>query len=94
MVFDPGVLVVGTNSKLKTVNDLLEAAKKAPGTFSMAHSGNGIDDWFNGVMIEKLTGVTFNLVVDFKKGETNRKWLQEQNEKLQKIVQEMGLGKK
>jgi tripartite-type tricarboxylate transporter receptor subunit TctC len=35
-----------------------------------------------------------NLVVDFKKGEANRKWLQEQNEKLQKIVQEMGLGKK
>jgi hypothetical protein len=33
-------------------------------------------------------------VVDFKKGEANRKWLQEQNEKLQKIVQEMGLGKK
>jgi putative tricarboxylic transport membrane protein len=202
MVFDPGVLVVGTNSKLKTVNDILEAAKKAPGTFSMAHSGNGGDDWFNGVMIERLTGVKFNLVpfegdgpanlaaagdhvdactsnisivvplvkagklrplavytekrlpmmpdvptlkelginlvegsfrgylapkgtpkelidiladamekvandpeykkicdssnlvVDFKKGEANRKWLQEQNEKLQKIVQEMGLGKK
>jgi tripartite-type tricarboxylate transporter receptor subunit TctC len=202
MVFDPGILVVAVNSKFKTVNDLVDAAKKSPGTVTLAHSGNGGDDWFNGVMIERLTGAKFNLVpfegdgpavqaaagehvdactsnislvipllkagklralgvyteqrlpsasevatlkelginlvegsfrgylapkgtskeivdtladalekvaadpeyrklcesnnllVDFKKGDANRKWLQEQNEKLTKIAQDMGLAKK
>jgi tripartite-type tricarboxylate transporter receptor subunit TctC len=202
MVFDPGILVVAVNSKFKTVKDLVDAAKKDPGAVTMAHSGNGGDDWFNGVMIERLTGSKFNLVpfegdgpatqaaagehvdsctsnislvipllkagklralavyteqrlpaapevptlkelginlvegsyrgylapkgtpreivdtladamekvasdpeyrklcesnnllVDFKKGDVNRKWLQEQNEKLTKIAQDMGLAKK
>ena len=62
MVFDPGILVVAVNSKIKTVKDLLDAAKKSPDTVTLAHSGNGGDDWFNGVMIERLTGVKFNLV--------------------------------
>ena len=202
MVFDPGILVVAVNSKFKTVKDLVDAAKKDPGAVTMAHSGNGGDDWFNGVMIERLTGVQVqprpvrgrrpghpggrrrarrllhlehqprdpaaqggqaagagglhrptpaggargphpegarhqpgrgsyrgylapkgtpreivdtladamekvasdpeyrklcesnNLLVDFKKGDVNRKWLQEQNEKLTKIAQDMGLAKK
>jgi tripartite-type tricarboxylate transporter receptor subunit TctC len=35
-----------------------------------------------------------NLLVDFKKGDANRRWLQEQDQKLLKIAQDMGLAKK
>jgi putative tricarboxylic transport membrane protein len=62
MIFDPGILVVGIDSKFKTLKDLIDAAKKAPGQLKMSHSGNGGDDWYNGTMIAKLAGVSFNLV--------------------------------
>ena len=62
MIFDPGILVVGMDSKFKTLQDLIDAAKKAPGQIKLSHSGNGGDDWYNGLMIAKLAGVSFNLV--------------------------------
>lgn len=62
MIFDPGILVVAPDSKFKTLQDLIDAAKKAPGQIKLSHSGNGGDDWFNALMISKLAGVTFNLV--------------------------------
>lgn len=62
MIFDPGILVAGAESKIKTFADLVEAAKKAPGQVKMSHSGNGGDDWYAGIMISKLAGVKFNLV--------------------------------
>jgi putative tricarboxylic transport membrane protein len=62
MIFDPGILVVAADSKFKTLQDLIDAAKKAPGQIRLSHSGNGGDDWFNALMISKLTGATFNLV--------------------------------
>ena len=62
MIFDPGILVVGVDSKFKTLQDLIDAAKKSPGQIRMSHSGNGGDDWYNGTMIAKLAGVSFNLV--------------------------------
>ncbi len=62
MIFDPGILVVAPDSKYKTLKDLIDAAKKAPGTIKMSHSGEGGDDWYNALMIEKLTGAKFNLV--------------------------------
>ena len=62
MIFDPGILVVGMDSKFKTLQDLIDAAKKAPGQIKISHSGNGGDDWYNGLMIAKLAGVSFNLV--------------------------------
>ena len=62
MIFDPGILVVGMDSKFKTFQELIEAAKKAPGQIRLSHSGNGGDDWFNGLMISKLAGVSFNMV--------------------------------
>jgi len=62
MIFDPGILVVGVDSKYKTLQDLLDAAKKEPGKIRISHSGNGGDDWYNGTMIAKLAGVGFNLV--------------------------------
>jgi tripartite-type tricarboxylate transporter receptor subunit TctC len=62
MIFDPGILVVAADSKLKTFKDLVEAAKQAPGQVKMSHSGNGGDDWYAAVMISRLAGVKFNLV--------------------------------
>ena len=62
MIFDPGILVAGMDSKFKTFQDLIEAAKKAPGQIRLSHSGNGGDDWFNGLMISKLASVSFNMV--------------------------------
>lgn len=62
MIFDPGILVVSPDSKFKSLQDLIDAAKKAPGTIKMSHSGEGGDDWYNALMIEKLTGAKFNLI--------------------------------
>ncbi len=62
MIFDPGILVVAPDSKYKSLNDLVDAAKKAPGSIRLSHSGEGGDDWYNALMIEKLTGAKFNLV--------------------------------
>src|SRR5512133_1383352 len=62
MIFDPGILVVGMDSKLKTLQDLIDAAKKAPGQIKISHSGTGGDDWYNGLMIAKLTGTSYNMV--------------------------------
>jgi putative tricarboxylic transport membrane protein len=60
VVFDPGMLVVGPDSKFKTMKDLIDYAKANPGKLKMSNSGEGGDDWFNAVMIEKLAGVKFN----------------------------------
>jgi tripartite-type tricarboxylate transporter receptor subunit TctC len=62
MIFDPGILVVAPDSKFKTLAELIDAAKKAPGKIRMSHSGEGGDDWYNALLIEKLTGAKFNLV--------------------------------
>ncbi len=62
MIFDPGILVVAPDSKFKTLKDLIDAAKKAPGQIRLSHSGNGGDDWYNALMISKLAGVSFNMV--------------------------------
>jgi putative tricarboxylic transport membrane protein len=62
MIFDPGVLVTGSDSKFKTFQDLVDAAKKAPGQIKMSHSGNGGDDWYGGLLISKLAGVKFNMI--------------------------------
>ena len=62
MIFDPGILVVAADSKFKTFQDLVDAAKKAPGQIRLSHSGNGGDDWYNGLMIAKLAGISFNMV--------------------------------
>lgn len=62
LVFDPGMLVVGPNSPYKTFKELIDFAKANSGKIKLSHSGDGGDDWFNGVMIGKLTGVKFNMV--------------------------------
>jgi tripartite-type tricarboxylate transporter receptor subunit TctC len=62
MIFDPGILVVAADSKFKTFQDLVDAAKKTPGQIRLSHSGNGGDDWYNGLMIAKLAGISFNMV--------------------------------
>ncbi|MBE3572508.1 MAG: tripartite tricarboxylate transporter substrate binding protein, partial [Moorella humiferrea] len=54
------ILVVPVDSKFKTIQDLLDYAKKNPGQLKLSNSGIGGDDWYNAVMIEKLAGVKFN----------------------------------
>ena len=60
--FDPGVLVVNTDSPFKTYKDFIDYAKANPGKLALAHSGDGGDDWYNALMIQKLANVKFNLV--------------------------------
>ena len=60
--FDPGILVVEPNSPFKTFKDFIDYAKANPGKLKLAHSGDGGDDWYNALMIGKLTSVKFNLV--------------------------------
>lgn len=62
VLFDPAIIVVGPNSPYKTLKDLVEAAKKSPGTIRMSHSGNGGDDWYVALMFSKLSGTKYNLV--------------------------------
>jgi tripartite-type tricarboxylate transporter receptor subunit TctC len=62
VLFDPAIIVVAADSKLKTLKDLVEAAKKSPGTVRMSHSGNGGDDWYVALMFAKLSGTKYNLV--------------------------------
>lgn len=63
IIFDPGIMVVPADSKFKTMQDLLDYAKKYPGQLKMANSGTGGDDWYNAIMIEKLAGVKFNNIL-------------------------------
>lgn len=60
IIFDPGILVVPPDSKFKTIQDLLDFARKNPGQLRVGDNGVGGDDWYNVQMIQKIAGVTFN----------------------------------
>jgi len=62
-VLDPGVIWVRADSPYKTVKDLLEAAKKSPGTIRAATTGILSDDHLAILMTEEAApGVNFRLV--------------------------------
>jgi tripartite-type tricarboxylate transporter receptor subunit TctC len=63
----PGCLLIKPDSPYKTVNDLVEAARKAPGKISYATVGVGSDGNFNGEILASATGVKFKHV-PFKGG--------------------------
>ncbi len=46
VVTDPGVLVVKADSPFKTINDIIAAEKKKPGSLTGATTGPGGDDFF------------------------------------------------
>jgi len=62
-VLDPGVIWVRADSPYKTVKDLIDAAKKAPGTIRAATTGILSDDHLAILMTEEAApGATFRLV--------------------------------
>ncbi|MEO5734322.1 MAG: tripartite tricarboxylate transporter substrate binding protein [Rubrivivax sp.] len=62
VVTDPGVMVVAKDSKYKTMKDLMDAARAAPGRITVGNSGVGGDDFFSVIMIEKASGLKFQSV--------------------------------
>ena len=61
-VLDPGVIWVRADSAFKTAQDVIDAAKKAPGTVRAATTGILSDDHLAILMVEEATGATFRIV--------------------------------
>lgn len=62
VVTDPGIIVVSKDSPFKTVEDLWNAAKANPGKITIGNSGVGGDDFFSTLIVEKATGLQFQMV--------------------------------
>ena len=59
---DPGIIVVGKDSKFKTLQDFMEYSKQNPGKTTVGNSGVGGDDFFTTLIMEKVTGLKFQLI--------------------------------
>jgi tripartite-type tricarboxylate transporter receptor subunit TctC len=62
VVTDPGIIVVGKDSPYKTVQDFLQAVKDNPGKITVGNSGVGGDDFFTTLIVEKATGLKFQMI--------------------------------
>ena len=62
VVTDPGVIVVGKDSKYQTIQDFLDDAKANPGKLTVGNSGVGGDDFFTTLIAERETGLKFQMV--------------------------------
>lgn len=62
VVTDPGIIVVAKDSPYKTVQEFFAAAKKSPGMLTVGNSGIGGDDFFTTLIVEKATGLKFQMV--------------------------------
>ena len=62
VVTDPGVFCVKTDSSIKTLADLIEAAKANPGKLSISHEGAGSGDHLGVVEFMKKAGIELNPV--------------------------------
>jgi tripartite-type tricarboxylate transporter receptor subunit TctC len=62
VVTDPGIIVVGKDSKYKTAEELIAAAKESPDTVTVGNSGVGGDDFFTVLMFQKMSGIRFNMI--------------------------------
>ena len=60
MISDPGIFIVPVDSPFKTFKEVLEYAKQNPGKLKVGNSGTGGDDWYNALMIQKISGTTWN----------------------------------
>jgi putative tricarboxylic transport membrane protein len=60
--FDPKCIAVATDSPYKTIEDLVAAAKGAPGKLKIGTFGPGTDDHVTGFMLGKQAGVQFGFV--------------------------------
>ena len=62
VITDPGIIVVGKESKFKTFQDFLEYAEQNPGKTTIGNSGVGGDDFFTTLIMEKVTGLKFQSI--------------------------------
>ena len=62
VVTDPGVFCVKADSSIKTLADLIEAAKANPGKLSISHEGAGSGDHLGVVEFMKKAGIELNPV--------------------------------
>lgn len=59
---DPGLIAVRTESPYQSIDDLLAAARKQPGTVTMGNAGTGTIWHLAAAAVEDKTGVKFNHV--------------------------------
>ncbi len=59
LVDDPSAFVVHRDSPYRTLKDLVEAAKRRPGTISVGSSGIGTDDHLGLTLFEEASGTEF-----------------------------------
>jgi len=71
LAFDELVLVVGANTKYKTIKDVLADAKANPKKISLAVTQLGGPDTMCAGLVEKAAGVQFNSVVFSGQGDAN-----------------------
>ena len=62
LVTDPGVIAVRADGPIKTLDQLLEMAKKDPDGTTISHEGVGGDDHLALLELQRATGVEFNMV--------------------------------
>lgn len=60
--YDPKCIAVAADSPYKTIDDLVNAAKAAPGKIKLGTFGPGTDDHVTGYMLAKQAGVQFGFV--------------------------------
>ncbi len=70
-VIQPLLLLVKGDSKLRTVEDLIDFAKKNPGKLTMGHSGTGATSHFSGELFRATTKTSFKLVPFEGEAKTN-----------------------
>jgi tripartite-type tricarboxylate transporter receptor subunit TctC len=62
VVTDPGIIVVGKDSPLKTFKDFMDAVKAQPGKITVGNSGIGGDDFFTTLIFEKETKTKVEMI--------------------------------
>ncbi len=62
VVTDPGIVVVSKESPYTTIQEFFEAAKAKPGMLTVGNSGVGGDDFFTTLIVEKATGLKFQMI--------------------------------
>ena len=62
VVTDPGIIVVGKNSRYQSAKDFFDAVRNNPGKITVGNSGVGGDDFFTALITEKQTGLKFQMI--------------------------------
>lgn len=70
-VIQPLVLLVKGDSKFRTVEDLIDFARKNPGKLTMGNSGTGATSHFSGELFKATTKINFKMVPFEGEAKTN-----------------------